>query len=339
MENIDGIMENEEEPILSRNLEFWMSQLPATLKSLPIIHLAIPGSHDTMTYTIEKHDDVGPDVPVFVRFLGRYFSCISKRIIFNWSVTQYENVTQQLNGGIRYLDLRVAWKFNNNIHFLHGLYGAEITKPLEEVAYWLTAHPGEIVILDFQHFYKFQHDHHEILIDKIHSIFKGKICPVFANFNHISLQWLFLEKYQVFVIYRSPIAKNYTNMWSSGMWPNPWPNTFHPDCLINFLNDKLHTKSSDVAFIFQCLLTPDTAYVIKHFWGSLQTDLAAECRNTILPWINQQIPGSGGLNIVITDYVSHNNFQFTKTVIQRNAKFLRRKTENSSTKYIEVKPK
>ena len=29
--------------ILNKELEYWMTQLPETLKNLPIIHLAIPG--------------------------------------------------------------------------------------------------------------------------------------------------------------------------------------------------------------------------------------------------------------------------------------------------------
>ena len=32
--------------ILYANLEFWMTKLPATLRNLPIIHLAIPGKFE-----------------------------------------------------------------------------------------------------------------------------------------------------------------------------------------------------------------------------------------------------------------------------------------------------
>ncbi|XP_014478123.1 PREDICTED: uncharacterized protein LOC106746260 isoform X2 [Dinoponera quadriceps] len=112
---------------LNGDLEFWMTRLPAALKNVPIIHLAIPGSHDTMTYTIERRNDVGPDEPAFIRTLGRYCSLVAKPIILNWSITQRDDVRRQLNGGIRYLDLRVATKpRTRDIYFLHGLYGSEI---------------------------------------------------------------------------------------------------------------------------------------------------------------------------------------------------------------------
>ncbi|XP_015434771.1 PREDICTED: PI-PLC X domain-containing protein 3 isoform X2 [Dufourea novaeangliae] len=111
-----GIISNEE-------LEYWMTRLPEVIRNVPIIQLAIPGSHDTMTYTINRRNDVGPDEPNYIRALGRYCSLVSKPIIFNWSITQHDNIKDQLNGGIRYLDLRVATKPpNGNIYFVHGLF-------------------------------------------------------------------------------------------------------------------------------------------------------------------------------------------------------------------------
>ncbi|XP_071558280.1 PI-PLC X domain-containing protein 3 [Temnothorax nylanderi] len=309
--------------VLTDDLEFWMTRFPAPLKNIPIIHLAIPGSHDTMTYTIERHSDVGPDEPAYVRTLGRYCSFVAKPIILNWSVTQRDDIKQQLNGGVRYLDLRVATKpRTNNIYFLHGLYGAEVSKPLLDVADWLTSHANEIVILDFQHFYAFTDQDHHRLVDRIMQIFRGKLCPVSSRFNHVTLQWLALKRYQVFVIYRNVYARNYPNLWPSGLWRTVWPNTVRVDELIDFLNVELQSRSLDIAFISQCLLTPDTSYVVKHLCGTLQRDLVPRCQKAILSWINQKRPGRGGLNIVIADFVSDNNFLFSKTVIQSNTKLL-----------------
>lgn len=35
---------------LYENLEFWMTRLPATLRNLPIIHLAIPGKFESSQF-------------------------------------------------------------------------------------------------------------------------------------------------------------------------------------------------------------------------------------------------------------------------------------------------
>lgn len=307
--------------ILNKELEYWMTQLSEALKNLPIIHLAIPGSHNTMTYTIKRHNDVGPDEPKYIRTLGRYCSFVSKPIIFNWSITQHENIKDQLNGGIRYLDLRVATKPTDaNIYFVHGLYGSKIYQPLQEIAEWLSFHSNEIVILDFQHFYSFSEMDHSHLVETIFRIFQTKLCPVASMFDHITLNWLNLEKYQVIVIYRNVFAQNYSNLWPSCLWRTPWPNTVRVNELINFLDIKLKARPLEIGFISQCLLTPDISYILKHLCGTLQRDLVPLCQKAILLWINHKRPGRGGLNIIIADFISDNNFLFCKTVIDSNKK-------------------
>lgn len=306
---------------VNEELEYWMTRLPEALKSLPIIRLAIPGSHDTMTYTINRHSDVGPDEPRYIRALGRYCSFVSKPVIFNWSITQHESIKDQLDGGIRYLDLRVATKpTDGNIYFVHGLYGSKIYQPLHEIAEWLSYHNNEIVILDFQHFYSFSEMDHHHLVETIFRIFQTKLCPMASTFNHITLHWLNLEKYQVIVIYRNEYAQNYKNLWPSGLWRTPWPNTVNVNELVNFLDIELKTRPLQIGFVSQCLLTPDIPYVLKHLCGTLQRDLVPSCQKAILPWINKKRPGLGGLNIVIADFISDHNFLFCKTVIDTNKK-------------------
>ena len=48
--------ENQDEEFLSN----WMSELPKEKKDLPLSHLAIPGSHDSFTYSLCKTFPVGP---------------------------------------------------------------------------------------------------------------------------------------------------------------------------------------------------------------------------------------------------------------------------------------
>ncbi|KAL7301086.1 hypothetical protein TKK_0006355 [Trichogramma kaykai] len=308
---------------LSENLEFWMTRLPLKLQTLPIIQLAIPGSHNSMTYTIEPGNDIGPDETPSIQMLGRCLSILMRPIVFNWSVNQEISVREQLDGGIRYLDLRVAVKTSEDkIYFLHGLYGAEISQPLQDVADWLSTHPNEIIILDFQHFYKFNYQHHASLIEFIKQVFGRKLCPVFNKLDHLSLQWLNKEAYQVFVIYRNIAARNYNYLWPSGAWSTPWPNTVNTSTLVNFLNESLQARNPRIGYVSQCLLTPNAAYVIKHICGNLHRDLCPKCRKVTLSWIKKHAPGNGGMNIVITDFVSLDNFIFSKTVIQRNMQLL-----------------
>ncbi|XP_063985857.1 PI-PLC X domain-containing protein 3 [Diachasmimorpha longicaudata] len=310
--------------VLNDDLEFWMTRLPPYLKTIPIIHLAIPGSHNTMTYTINRFNDVGPDEPRYLRFLGRYVSLLSKPLIFNWSVTQYDGIKAQLTGGVRYLDLRLATKPNDHqIYFLHGLYGDTVPPHLKDISDWLKEHPEEVVILDFQHFYSFNLNNHRSLVGIIKNIFGRKMCPVSGLLPSISIDWMISRGYQVIVIYRNEIARIERDVWPSGLWPTPWPNTTDSTELIAFLESRLKTRIPDAGYVSQCLLTPDTKYVVRHLCGSLHRDLASKCRGVTIPWVEEHQPGPGKLNIVITDYVSFNNFEFCRVVIQRNRELLR----------------
>ena len=50
----------------------WMTDLPENLKAAPISLLAIPGTHNSFTYTLTKKSPVGPDNPGWIKNLGKY---------------------------------------------------------------------------------------------------------------------------------------------------------------------------------------------------------------------------------------------------------------------------
>jgi hypothetical protein len=129
---------------ITKNLEFWMTNLPQKLRTTPIIYLSIPGSHDSMTYDISEKSRVAPDAePVIqkLKFLGPFLTAI----MVKWSKTQLVTPTEQLCNGIRYFDLRIATKKHDaQFYFVHGLYSSEVSKVLEEVKVFLDTHPKEV---------------------------------------------------------------------------------------------------------------------------------------------------------------------------------------------------
>lgn len=272
-----------------------------------------------MTYTIERNNDIGPDQHYFIQAISRYLSVFVKPIVFNWSINQDESVKVQLDGGIRFLDLRVAVKLTDGkIYFLHGLYGDEITQHLKSVYDWLVEHPKEVIILDFQHFYNFNSIDHRTLINKLNNIFAEKICPVSPSFDITSLKWLNEKNYQVLIVYRNEISLHYNNLYWSQQWPTPWPETVNPTKLIDRLNEGLRGKSHFSGFVSQGLLTPNLPFIVRHPCGNRCHDLAPICRKAMIQWIEENSPGDGGMNVVITDDVAFDDFQFSKAVIQRN---------------------
>jgi hypothetical protein len=72
------------------------------------------------------------------------------------SNAQDRDIAQQLNDGIRYLDLRLCAPVGSvsEVTLCHGVYSpAGITLVLKQIHDFVVAHPSEIVIVDLNHFY------------------------------------------------------------------------------------------------------------------------------------------------------------------------------------------
>jgi hypothetical protein len=103
----------------------WMDDLTPCLQDHKLSQIVIPGSHDSLTYSF------GP--------IGAGFA-----------TTQDQNITQQLNDGMRAFDIRVGWQ-NNAYYAEHGdRYGPlKLPNVLTSIAQWATqpGHEHEIIRL------------------------------------------------------------------------------------------------------------------------------------------------------------------------------------------------
>jgi hypothetical protein len=111
----------------------WCSRIPDNAR---INDLAIPGTHDSAAWTHHWNVPGSPGT---------------------WA--QRKNITEQLNLGIRVLDLRVGYASNNwtlgissFVGMFHGpIYvGTTLVSVLTEIDTWLGQNPQELVILVFQ---------------------------------------------------------------------------------------------------------------------------------------------------------------------------------------------
>lgn len=81
----------------SDDLENWMANLSPGIRAMPVIHLAIPGSHDSASYGINRRAKLAPDAEPIVQKIYPFVPCIIRR----WSKTQKYSVEDQLKNGIR----------------------------------------------------------------------------------------------------------------------------------------------------------------------------------------------------------------------------------------------
>lgn len=125
----------------------WMSEtLDAGVR---IVDVAMPGSHDSLAYEIDFLSDV--DEASVTAPLDKVFL---KGLAVRQSKTQELTVKEQLESGVRYLDIRASRNAEDEQWYgVHNFRSVALEDALLEVYNFLLSHPGEVVILDFQHCY------------------------------------------------------------------------------------------------------------------------------------------------------------------------------------------
>ena len=132
----------------------WITRHYFFLKDKPLNQLVIPGTHDTGTYSLDGtwhrgvKDPFAPDTDDLKRglsFLGSGYT--------DWAKAQEKTVFEQLEDGIRYLDIRVCVDRSGRLKTCHGLYGVSLVDVINDIMKFSKKYPKEPILVDFNHFY------------------------------------------------------------------------------------------------------------------------------------------------------------------------------------------
>lgn len=114
-----------------------------------LVEIAMPGAHDALTAGMQRSSAVDAASVAAPFQLG-----LCKSLGYRQSKTQLESACALLAGGVRYFDLRVTRDAaTGTFYTVHNYYGAPLAGQLTEFVSFLTEHPGEVLLLDFQHCY------------------------------------------------------------------------------------------------------------------------------------------------------------------------------------------
>ncbi|XP_062306879.1 PI-PLC X domain-containing protein 1 [Osmerus eperlanus] len=303
-------------------MDRWMTHLPCALWDLPLWNMAIPGSHNAITYCLDKSDRSPVDLtqPDMLQKLDKYMKPLIRPFVYKWAVTQECTPSEQLDCGVRYCDLRIAHRPNdssNDLYFYHGVYTSiTVETVLKEIREWLDAHPREVVILSFSHFLGLDQELHTQLITTIRNVFTSKLCP---KTEMATLRNLWTLGYQVIVSYEHYVVNCHADLWSH--IPYWWANKCKAEALIEEFECKKLNGRPDGFFVTGINLTEDLKYICSHPTESLK-DLVMSTYPALLGWVRNQTPGSNtdSLNIIAGDFVTES--QFVPTVVALNEKLL-----------------
>ncbi|XP_045711878.1 PI-PLC X domain-containing protein 1 [Phyllostomus hastatus] len=305
----------------------WMSALHPRLRDIPLHHLAIPGSHDTMTYSLDRTCPISPtESPWTLQFVAKVLPGIIEPTVLKWSVTQVLTVTEQLDAGVRYLDLRIAHMPHGpekNLHFVHMMYTAVLVEDtLTEISEWLESHPREVVILACRNFEDITQDLHEYLVTCIKNIFGDMLCP---RGEVPTLHQLWEQGQQVLLSYEDEASvSRHQELWPSV--PYWWGDEVEPEKLISYLEHRKSCGRPDGVFVMGINLTENLWYILEHPSQSLR-DLTLSGLPRLGAWVREQSPGPGPrcANIIAGDFIGADFLgadTFVSDVIRLNEKLL-----------------
>lgn len=306
------------------SLPDWMSRLPGPLLQEPLWDLAIPGSHDSMSFCLDLCSPMLRSEPPLLRFLDRLVPCCVRPCVWRWSTTQWSVLSAQCELGVRFLDLRIAKKPTGGatLFFAHGVYTLiTVKEALLELSTWLEAHPREVLILCCSHFESLTDEDHQDLVRFIIRLFGPKLCP---PQDRPTLRSCWVKGQQLIVSYDDDdVVKEHPELWPS--IPYWYADSPYPKKVIKYLDERLSQGRPEKFFVSGLNLTEDLTFVVTHPLLNLRR-LTLRGLPPLLDWTNQQQPGSftAGVNIVCSDFVGLSHF--CAIVIELNFKLLESRT-------------
>ncbi|CAL8076455.1 unnamed protein product [Calicophoron daubneyi] len=308
-------------------LNEWMSHLPPAVASQPLNWIAIPGSHDSFTYAITSKSKASSDAAGY-EWIKRMPIFLVGPTLSRWTITQCASFYEQLQGGIRYFDLRVGVlqksTSDREFFFVHGQYALSIVTGLESIREFLREHPKEVVILDCNHSYDIESEEETEEVENLFvKILGNLLCPYRIEVPSLELMWR--NGYQV--IFFSCVKQAVDKLPLPQLWPqfrikSWWPETEHVHEMVTYLNEHYGPslpRCPDMFYVHQGVLTPTTKYVLHHLHGSVRL-LAQKAGTFFEDWLvdPERVAGPNGVNITIIDFCVTDFPDYAAKVINLN---------------------
>jgi len=301
----------------------WMWRLQPLIGGKRLTDIAIPGTHDSGTYSITSGSASGLDAETWtvalrnMSILGGLPLCFAvNRVIANWAKAQTKTFLEQLSDGIRYFDLRLQYD-KGEYSFTHSLVGASLNDLISDVNtfYATPGYDREILILDFQHVFNI--DDLATTNDVLSTLITGlnvEIITGVAAANNPTLNDIWKSNGRIVLLFNNKWAVN-NNQYVCGydFITSNWGDKQDSSALKSFLDTQFQSRGSGL-FVLQGQLTPDITMISRNLTSDL-TDMAGRLNPQLCVWISRDWANTK-INIVICDDYADANF--VDTVIRRN---------------------
>lgn len=277
---------------------------------LRLDQVTFPGTHDSGTWELGPDSPIAPDADTqqFVLDLQKNFAGDAERtalfnsVVAGWMKAQGRDFTKQLEFGIRYFDLRV-YSHGGVLYLVHTMYQTKLESALADIGAFVSAHPSELVVLYFQHFYAMSDSDHQQLIASLRSTFGDALMGSTTPLS-VTVKALQDSRQRVMVVYgEDAYAGANADLWPASTLDLPWPQGKETaDEVLAFLQQELARPHSDTR-LFGLLgtITPDEKIVMEGLKSQFSGDtsdaprtleqLAATINQPFVDWLRTLSPG------------------------------------------------
>ena len=308
----------------------WMADTMQRIGDVPLCRIALPGAHDSGTFGMTTQSALDPynegaraRVVESVDRVAQQRGTSARQLMVLWSQAQDLSITDQLQAGIRYLDLRVSL-VDSTYALGHVLVCGTLDEALQQVLMFTQQCPSELIIVDVNHLYGMETTESQVaLITFIAGILDGHLVqgpPTLGPNNTVNeiLHHDRLDKARVILLFASSAAiaaSGRTDVWCSEAENYPpcessqiislWPDQPTATGVLEHITSQPE-RDLNRFYVSQGQITPSEELIsdlgpgVSSHPGSLRE--AAELSNPeVLSMAAQEWQGTGA-NIIILDF-------------------------------------
>lgn len=130
----------------------WMADVFGAGEDVPLGRVLLPGAFNSSSYACDASHGISPHAPTVVVALWGSEDTPdddpNRQRVVDWARTQDRSIGQQLQDGIRFVEINVTLK-DGALTTWHSVYGVPLGEVLDELVAFGTAWPDEAVVLTF----------------------------------------------------------------------------------------------------------------------------------------------------------------------------------------------
>lgn len=308
---------------LAQNPKEWMKSLPSTILEKPLTSLVYPATHDSGSYKLNLCHPISTPEASYLKYTpGLVVFPPAVYFVESWTFTQNYSLYDQLNKGIRCLDLRIAYD-KKDFWLVHMFTLISFSSVIKQLNTFIDENPSEIVLLRIKPGWE-QHNtmngQEHYLSDRLKIAFGDKLIHQASAIP--TLKECLDANQQVIVFYEGSVMG--TVMWNMNAYINTyWANTDSLEILTSnitqFVNNQT-VRPNDVLQEVSFVLTPQADDIKTSLIRMLtfrKRDSLKKYAEEVRPLINEMLmnPNIRNFGIVSMDYPTD---EIISTIINLN---------------------